>query len=89
MKPEELIKRLKEAAPGSTGRLILSEPITNVPLGELDLQAAKVLDFMWNEVLSDTDTLQDALNLIAEVQWWIVFFTAFNDDKGFERVAQS
>jgi hypothetical protein len=82
--PEEIIAQLKSAKANETGRLVLSTPITNIPVSLTDFQAAKVLDFMWSEVLGDTNTLQDALNVIAEVQWWLVFFAAFKDEDGFE-----
>ena len=84
MKPSEVIDLLAKANSDSKGRLWLSNPMTNIPLGNSDLFAGKILKAM-NEFMPDKSTVQDYLNAILEVLWWIIFFSCLQDDKAFEK----
>ncbi len=86
MKPRDIIQALKKGKPGTNGRLVLNQPITNIPVSDSDYQAAQVIEFILEKVLPEKATLQDILNILAEVQWWLVFFVALKDDRPFEPI---
>lgn len=86
MNPKDIIAALKKGKPGESGRLVLEKPITNFPVSDSDFQAAQVIEFILDKVLPEKATLNDLLVLIAEVQWWLVFFVATKDNRPFEPV---
>jgi len=89
MKPKDIIDALKKGRMGQGGRLTLSRPITNIPVGDSDYQAAKVMEFILKEVLPEKATLNDVLVLLAETQWWLVFFASLQNEKAFEDISGS
>jgi hypothetical protein len=87
MRPKDVIAALKNGQIGKPGRLTLANPITNIPVSDSDYQAARVIEFILDEIMPEKATLQDILVVLAETQWWLVFFASFQDNRALEPVA--
>jgi hypothetical protein len=84
MKPKDIIAALKSGTIGKPGRIIFAQPLTNLPVGDSDYRAAQVMEFILEKVLPEKATLEDVLILLAEIQWWMVFFASLSDARPFE-----
>jgi hypothetical protein len=82
MRPKDIIEMLASAKGTTKGKLWFTSPMTNIPLDSNDTNAGKILKAM-DAIMPEKSTVQDHINALTEAIWWIIFFSAMQNEEAF------